>query len=1209
MNAKTIGARRKVAHAICVLSGLRTQMKLRRPVWFDHSSSNLCPVRRTVKWEDVQSAFKSRIRTGVITNLENKDPANFLHACASLFRRRITRILKSEIALKVNAELCGEFKIVKGEDEHYEFKCMNTRNMPIYQDTDINIWFKRNIQDKILQKLEEFEEKDSGWTLSAIINLSININKFAPMQGSSYIQLPKEISDKKACINVKNDDNACFAWAVVSALHSVRRLEHPDRPASYPHYSHVLNLKDIRFPITVKQIPRFEKQNNLSINVYILQKTGDGKKVNYIVLPTYLTKAKKIQHVNLLMVQSEYYNDEDVNDSDINRVECLHYHFVWIKNLSRLLSSQVSQHKSKILFCERCLHYFYSPTRLEKHIQDCNKLNNCKIRLPSEDSMFLKFKNFSNKVEIPFVIYADLECLLIPINDKNKYQEHIPSNVGYYVKCSYDQNLSFYKSYRGKDCIKWFINELKQIAEYLQSIFLSPVPLTELTIEETSNFKNACKCHICEKLFSMNDIKVQDHCHLTGKYRGAAHNACNINFKDSHTIPVIFHNLSGYDSHFIIENLASGLRGRIDLLPINKERYISFTKYLEGYLIKFRFIDSFRFMANSLDTLASYLTMFPILKSQFTDLTEDKFNLITRKLLYPYDYFNSFDKFTETAIPDFPQFYNKLNDESVSHKDYVHTSRIWEEFSIKNLGEYSDLYLKIDVLLLADVFEEFRSNCHNTYGLDPAHYFTLPGYTWDAMLKCTDVTLELLIDVDMLMFFERGIRGGLSQCSKRYSKANNKYMCNYDSTKPSKFLIYNDINNQYGWAMCQFLPQNSFEWLENTADFKVEDVSDESPIGYILEVDLEYPKELHNLHNQLPFCSERSVPPGSKEEKLLATLKDKVKYIIHYRNLKQAMEHGLNLTKIHRVLSFRQSPWLKPYIELNTRLRTLSKNDFEKHLFKLMNNAVFGKTMENVRKHSIVKLVTQWSGRYGAESLIAKPEFKASTVFNENLVAIELNKSEIYFNKPIYVGMCILDLAKTTIYDFHYNYMIPEFGFNCSLCYTDTDSLIYEIECYDFYEVIKRDCRNRFDTSDYPSNNIFGIPLVNKKVLGLMKDENNGKIMTEFVGLRSKMYAIRVAGEDKMKKSKGVKSQIVKNRLSFDDFVDCLKNNTRKEVKQNLIQSQKHKVSSVRQLKIALSANDDKRYIIKDTFETLAWGHHSIMDVDISDNVANKEIL
>ncbi|CAD7084336.1 unnamed protein product [Hermetia illucens] len=312
MNAKTIGARRKVAHAICVLSGLRTQMKLRRPVCFDRSSSNLCPVRRTVKWEDVQSAFKSRIRTGVITNLENKDPANFLHACASLFRRRITRILKSEIALKVNAELCGEFKIVKGEDEHYEFKCMNTRNMPIYQDTDINIWFKRNIQDKILQKLEEFEEKDSGWALSAIINLSININKFAPMQGSSYIQLPKEISDKKACINVKNDDNACFAWAVVSALHSVHRLEHPDRPASYPHYSHVLNLKDIRFPITVKQIPRFEKQNNLSINVYILQKTGDGKKVNYIVLPTYLTKAKKIQHVNLLMVQSEYYNDEDI---------------------------------------------------------------------------------------------------------------------------------------------------------------------------------------------------------------------------------------------------------------------------------------------------------------------------------------------------------------------------------------------------------------------------------------------------------------------------------------------------------------------------------------------------------------------------------------------------------------------------------------------------------------------------------------------------------------------------------------------------------------------------------------------------------------------------------------------------------------------------------------------------------------------------------
>ncbi|CAH1106041.1 unnamed protein product [Psylliodes chrysocephalus] len=166
-----------------------------------------------------------------------------------------------------------------------------------------------------------------------------------------------------------------------------------------------------------------------------------------------------------------------------------------------------------------------------------------------------------------------------------------------------------------------------------------------------------------------------------------------------------------------------------------------------------------------------------------------------------------------------------------------------------------------------------------------------------------------------------------------------------------------------------------------------------------------------------------------------------------------------------------------------------------------MNNAVFGKTMENIRKRVNIRLLTEWSGRYGDEAYISKPEFKNCAIFNENLVAVELRKLQVYLNKPIYVGQAILDLAKTTIYDFHYGYMISAFGDNGSVLYTDTDSLIYEIRNQDPYEIIKRDCYTHFDTSDYPSNNIYNIPLVNKKVLGMMKDENNGVPMTDYVGL------------------------------------------------------------------------------------------------------------
>ncbi|XP_077282587.1 uncharacterized protein LOC143908702 [Temnothorax americanus] len=443
------------------------------------------------------------------------------------------------------------------------------------------------------------------------------------------------------------------------------------------------------------------------------------------------------------------------------------------------------------------------------------------------------------------------------------------------------------------------------------------------------------------------------------------------------------------------------------------------------------------------------------------------------------------------------------------------------------------------------------------------------------------------------MFIERGIRGGLSQCSNRYARANNKYTQSYDPSKPSSYLMYFDVNNLYGWAMCQPLPYADFKWVDNVTDFNVMDIALDSSIGYILEVDLEYPQHLHNAHTDLPFCPTRDKPPGKRQDKLLATLYDKKRYVIHYRNLQQCMRHGLRISKIHRILKFAQSPWLRDYIEHNTKFRTLAKNDFEKNLYKLMNNAVFGKTMENVRNHVDVRLVTHWEGRYGAEALIAKPNFHSRSVFSENLIAIEMRKLEVKFDKPIYVGMCILDISKTCLYDFHHEYMLPLYRDKCKVMYTDTDSLIYDIECDDVYDIMKRDI-HRFDTSDYAIDNAYGIPLANKKVPGLMKDENNGAIMTEFVGLRAKMYALRVDGKKDTKKIKGVKSNVVTRTIKFDDYMRCLRDEIEMTRQQVCIRSKLHEVYTVSETKIALSPYDDKRYIIPGSTETLPWGHYKI---------------
>ena len=336
--------------------------------------------------------------------------------------------------------------------------------------------------------------------------------------------------------------------------------------------------------------------------------------------------------------------------------------------------------------------------------------------------------------------------------------------------------------------------------------------------------------------------------------------------------------------------------------------------------------------------------------------------LLIRKGIYPYEYMNSWDKFKETRLPPAKHFYSNLNMSGVSDDDYEHACRVWQEFGIENMGEYHDLYLRTDVVLLANVFESFRRVCLENYGLDPSHFYTAPGLAWKACLTKTGVKLKLLLDPDMLLMLERGIRGGIMQSVHRWAAANNPYMgSEYKENKPTKYLQYLDANNLYGWAMSQPLPTGGFHWVELRKDWKpktiVEELLAKKDRGYLLEVDVAYPKELHDYHNDLPFiCAKMKI---NGVEKLVSNLYYKKKYVIHIKalSLEQAIDHGLVLEKIHRCIEFKQSAWMKEYIDFNTKLRTAAKNDFEKDFYKLVNNSVFGKTMENIRKHTNIKLV------------------------------------------------------------------------------------------------------------------------------------------------------------------------------------------------------------------------------------------------------------
>ena len=473
----------------------------------------------------------------------------------------------------------------------------------------------------------------------------------------------------------------------------------------------------------------------------------------------------------------------------------------------------------------------------------------------------------------------------------------------------------------------------------------------------------------------------------------------------------------------------------------------------------------------------------------------------------------------------------------------------------------------------------------------------------------TKVELELMTDIDMYQFIEKGMRGGISYISHRYGKANNNYMKGYDEKAPSKYLMYLDANNLYGWAMSQHLPTGNFKWMSKKKIDKLDlaKYKDDSKRGLILEVDLEYPKEQHNLHNEYPLAPEKirvtedMLSNYCKKiaakynistcfvSKLITNLRNKEKYVLHYRNLELYINLGLKVTKVHRVLQFDQSNWLKQYIDFNTEKRKNAKNAFEKDFFKLMNNSVFGKTMENLRKRVDVRLVTS---KQKLLKLASKPTFVSSKIFNNNLVAVHKIKETLTLNRPAYVGMCILDLSKTIMYEFHYSYVKKKYGDKAKLLFTDTDSLAYEIEAEDVYQDFWND-RHLFDNSDYSESSPY-FDKTNKKIIGKFKDEAAGVPITEFIGLRSKMYSYVKENQTGGKTAKGIKKNVIKNDVKHEDYKKTLLENKQMYHKMKTIRSQNHQLGSYEINKVSLSCFDDKRYIHDNGISSYAYGHYKI---------------
>ena len=1087
------------------------------------------PAPRT-KIEQTAKALKGYTKSFEINIKNNKDPLMQLQNTRKAVANHIENILTSMKGLKFAETLRVSFEKETGHEERViKTAYFNSRPKTITNDTEIELALSLSKQ-QILNKIAVWIWEGSGWTVQSVDNHYLNVVKYEPMKGNSYIKLPTELRNSaKGLINMKNDDNECFRWCHIRHLNP--QDKHPERIKKVDkQFIENLDYSGIEFPVTTKQYNKIEKQNEININVF-----GYEDKQPYAI---YVSKEKYEDCMNMLLIT------ENENK-----------HYVLIKDFNKFMYNQ-TKHKERKHFCMYCLQCFSSERVLTDHKENCIQVNGTQaIKMPTKNDNILKFNNFHKQLAVPFVIYADFEAITEKIhgcqlnNDKSyteAYQRHTDCSFAYKVVCFYnDKYTKPIQLYRGEKAVYKFMEAMLEEVKYCKKVmkkeFNKPLKMTK---DDEEKFQKADGCHIREKQYNTTDVRVRDHCHITGQYRGSAHQDCNLNFKLTEKIPVIFHNLRGYDSHFIMQEIGEIVKKHtytnkkgekcqmnINAIPNNMEKYMAFM--LGNHLT---FIDSFQFMSSSLEKLVSNLPK-ESLKYTSQIFKNEKLDLMSQKGVYPYDYMDSFDKFNE-KLPTKEDFFSIMNNEHITDKDYKHAQNVWVTFNLNNMGEYHDLYLKSDILLLADVFENFRKTCLQYYKLDPCHYFTSPGLSWDAMLKMTDIKLELMTDVDMFQFIEKGMRGGISYIANRYGKANNKYMKTYDEKAPSKYIMYLDANNLYGWAMSQYLPTGGFKWMTEKQIDKIDlaKYKEDSNEGLILEVDLEYPKELHDLHNEYPLASEKvkinkdMLSEYSKTiakkynistglvHKLIPTLSNKEKYVLHYRNLQLYTDLGLKITKVHRVLEFNQSAWLKQYIDFNTEKRTNAKNAFEKDFFKLMNNSVFGKTMENIRKRVDVRLVTDENKLL---KMAAKPTYVSSKIFNENLVAVHKIKETLTLNRPACVGMCILDLSKTLMYDFHYNYIKQKYGSKAKLLFTDTDSLTYEIETNDVYEDFWND-KDKFDNSDYSQDSQY-FNRTNKKVLGKFKDEAAGIPITEFVGLRSKMYSYMKDNDKGGKTAKGIK--------------------------------------------------------------------------------------
>ena len=1130
--------------------------------------------------------------------------ARTLEATKSLLLQFVT-----EHPIKAQIVITLSFYRQITEEREVSDKVFRSICEPLLMGDDINNFLNR-AKVYIRAQIDAYERLGSGWIYDHFQCSHIEVAKYDPLSAAGTVIIPEEIKKMRSVLNINSQDNRCFIYCLIARLWPVKK--HVGRYTKYLDKVDMIKLGNVSFPVKISDIVHIEELNQLSISVF------EWNVEEKSAIPLKHGSGNGTQ-VDLLYIQ-----DDDTS------------HYLLIKDFNAFMRHRTKNHNS-MFYCRKCLHGFTMKVSLENHTERCKQGVNQIVKMPLPG--FIEFKAHNKQERKLFVVYFDWESLTVPIQgcSKNpkqsaieKYQKHVPCSFSIVTKSefkNYKEETIVYCNENPDNVTQTFIKELSRIhADMMKCYEENQYPI-DMSEEDEVNFLTSKHCHICQRTLDWShpiNYPVRDHDHTkkTSNFRGAAHNFCNINFFErTKKVPAFCHNLKGYDLNLFLLDLVKTVE-KTEVIPENIEKFKAIIT--ENYI----FLDSFAFLSTSLDKLAENLTStglesFSRLQKEFPE----HYEVLSKKGIYFYDYASSFSVFSEKKLPPKSAFYNQMKQEDISDKDYERALDCYHITGCKTLLDYMLLYVKTDAVLLCDIFENFRSLCMEYYNLDPCHFFSLPAFTWDAMLKMTDAKLEYITDIDQYTFLEESLRGGVTTINHRYFKANNKYLEDYDPNIPSSYIHYVDSNNLYGAAMSMKLPIGNFRWLdeEEIAKFDVSAVDPDGEHCYILQVDLMYPSAIHDAHNDYPLAvehkkiEEKDLSPYNKQflsihkekfkssKKLCPDLRDKYNYVCSIKNLQFFISQGLVLEKIHKVLVADQTNFLKPYIEFNSAKRLQATSKFESDFFKLCNNAIYGKTIEDLRKRSRVDIVKDPKK---AKKLTSRPQFKGFHILDEHLTVVQSMKSKITLNKPIACGFMVLENAKHLMGSFWYTVLKPKYGGKIKLLLSDTDSFIYAAYTDDGYEDLYS-IRQHMDLSGYSKDSSF-YDSTNKKVPGKFSDEKPKEIIRESINLKPKMYSLLTKKleckevEDDPKHecdskcfighsatAKGV-PESAKKFITHDHYRNVLETHGTTVTSAKSIRSFGHNLYSIAIRKRGLSSFDDKKYILDNGIEMLSYGHYKL---------------